>query len=186
MFVQCRGSLGLKLRQQSTSPAGYLTPSVNWAVYSYRAPSEAGFVLPCMNELGLGCSVALGHERSSIAAVIVFPPKRQMDLSTCVDAYRLSASGAVAQCSLTHALVSAAMQCKHAAQHGAFMESPGAEDQRHQQSTDSCCILLLRPLIHAARFVEKRLTGRAAGWMVQASGRRPADPAGSRLLFSVE
>lgn len=73
MFVQCRGSLGLKLRQQSTSPAGYLTPSVNWAVYNYRAPSEAGFVLPCMNELGLGCSVALGRERSSIAAVIVFP-----------------------------------------------------------------------------------------------------------------
>ena len=102
MFVQCRGTLGLKLRQQCTSPAGYLTPSVNWAVYNYRAPSEAGFVLPSMIELGLGCSVALGHERSSIAAVIVFPPKRQMDFSTCIDAYRLSASGAVAQCSLTH------------------------------------------------------------------------------------
>ena len=139
MFVQCRSTLGLKLRQQCTSPAGYLTPSMNWAVYNYRAPSEAGFVLPCMNELGLGCSVALGHERSSIAAVIVFPPKRQMDFSTCIDAYRLSASGAVAQCSLTH---SSLLQCKHAAQsHGAFMESPGAEDQRHHQSTDSCCIL---------------------------------------------
>jgi len=150
MFVQCRGTLGLKLRQQCTSPAGYLTPSANWAVHNYRAPSEAGFVLPCMNELGLGCSVALGHERSSIAAVIVFPPKRQMDFSTCIDAYRLSASGAVAQCSLTHSLVSAAMQaCSTARSHGAFMESPGAEDQRHHQSTDSCCIL--HPSTHPPR-----------------------------------